>query len=182
MVASFLKETFMDTLHGAEAREKIWSLIKDIRVAQLATTDDSGRIFHARPMIAQNLKDSQDEFDGTLWFFTGADSRKAQEIAHNPRALLTYADNGKQAYVSVSGQAYLERDRAILDEYWNEANKAWFPEGKDDPNLILIRFEAEDAEFWHGPGPVILGLAYLKTLVTGGQPDIGQAGKANLQM
>ena len=47
----------MDTLHGAEAREKIWSLIKDIRVAQLATTDDSGRIFHARPMIAQNLKD-----------------------------------------------------------------------------------------------------------------------------
>src|SRR6187402_2150323 len=116
----------MDTLYGAEAREKIWSLIKDIRVAQLATTDDSGRIFHARPMVAQNLKDTKDEFDGTLWFFTGDNTRKAEEIQHNPRALLTYADNGKQGYVSISGQAYIERDRAIIDEYWNEVNKAWF--------------------------------------------------------
>ncbi len=175
------KEVHMDTLHGAEAREKIWSLIKDIRVAQLATTDDSGRSFHARPMIAQNLKDSHDEFDGTLWFFTSDDSRKAQEITHNSHALLTYADNGKQAYVSVSGQAYIERNRAVIDEYWNDANRAWFPDGKDDPHLVLIRFEAEDAEFWHGPGSVIMGLAYLKTLVTGDQPDVGKFGKANLQ-
>jgi general stress protein 26 len=171
----------MDTLNGAEARETIWSLIKDIRVAQLATTDESGRIFHARPMIAQNMKESQKEFDGTLWFFTRSDSRKAHEIEHNSHALLTYADNGKQAYVSVSGQASIERNHAIIDEYWNDANKAWFPEGKDDPSLVLIRFEAEDAEFWHGPGPVIMGLAYLKTLVTGDQPDVGKFGKANLQ-
>jgi general stress protein 26 len=93
----------MDTLNGAEARETIWSLIKDTRVAQLATTDESGRIFHARLMIAQNMKESQKEFDGTLWFSTRSDSRKAHEIEHNSHALLTYADNGEQAYVSVSG-------------------------------------------------------------------------------
>lgn len=167
----------MDTLYGAQARDKIWSLIKNIKVALMATFDEQGHIFHARPMMAQN---TQEVFDGTLWFFTGADTRKAREIAHNSRALLTYAEPDHQAYVSISGHARIERDPAKIDEYWNEFNKAWFPEGKDDPNLVLIRFDAEDAEFWDAPGPVVTGLAYIKAFMTGDRPRVGQVGKVNL--
>lgn len=167
----------MDTLYGAQARDKIWSLIKDIKVALMATFDEEGHIFHARPMMAQNMKA---DFDGTLWFFTGADTRKAREIAHTSRALLTYAEPGHQAYVSISGHARIVRDQAKIDEYWNDFNKAWFPEGKDDPNLVLIRFDAEDAEFWDAPGPVVTGLAYIKAFVAGERPRVGQVGKVNL--
>ena len=157
----------------AETIEKVNLLIKDINIAMLTTIDRG--VLRSRPMQTQEA-----EFDGTLWFFTGADTRKAREIAHTSRALLTYAEPGHQAYVSISGHARIVRDQAKIDEYWNDFNKAWFPEGKDDPNLVLIRFDAEDAEFWDAPGPVVTGLAYIKAFVAGERPHVGQVGKVNL--
>ncbi|WP_031237988.1 pyridoxamine 5'-phosphate oxidase family protein [Asticcacaulis sp. AC466] len=165
----------MANLHGAEAREKIWSLIKDIKVSMMATSDDAG-VFHARPMMCKQAE----TFDGTLWFFTGADTEKAQEIENHPTALLTYSDTSAHRYVSVSGRAVIERDRAKIDALWSDLDKVWFPAGKEDPNLVLIRFEAEEAEFWDTPGAVATGLAYVKAFMTGELPKVGDVGKANL--
>lgn len=169
----------MDTLYGDEARDKIWAIIKDIKIAQLATFDETGHIFHARPMMALNIK-KDTGFDGTLWFFTAADSRKADEIKAHPEALLTYADAGKQAYVSISGHTSIEHDMTVIDELWTDMAKAWFPDGKDDPNLRLIRFEADTAEFTDAPGLLAVGMAYFKAMVGGKAPDIGERGKVDL--
>ncbi|MDV6331594.1 pyridoxamine 5'-phosphate oxidase family protein [Asticcacaulis sp. 201] len=81
---------------------------------------------------------------------------------------------------SVAGRAAIERDRAKIDALWSDLDKVWFPAGKDDPNLVLIRFEAEEAEFWDTPGPVATGLAYVKAFMTGELPQVGDVGKANL--
>ncbi|MGZ3305491.1 MAG: pyridoxamine 5'-phosphate oxidase family protein [Asticcacaulis sp.] len=169
----------MDTLYGAEARAKIWELIKDIKVALMATSGEDGQRLRARPMMAPKL-DEQAEFYGTLWFFTGADSSKVDELKANPQALLTFADSSKQSFVSVSGQATVERDQAKIDELWTKEVEAWFPEGRTDPNIALIRFEAEDAEYWDAPNRFVMGAAYIKSLVTGERPHIGETGKANL--
>ncbi len=169
----------MDTLYGSQARDKIWSLVKDIKVALMATFDDAGHIFHARPMMARTGQDGR-EFDGTLWFFAGADTRRARELTTNPRALLTYADPSKQSYVSICGQASIERDRSVLDRLWTNDAETWFPDGKDDPNLVLIRFDAEGAEFWDAPGPIVSGLAYIKAMVFGERPHLGRVGKVSL--
>ena len=169
----------MDTLHGAEARDKVFALIKDSQVAMMATADDSGRLFHARPMVAPKL-DKQEDFEGSLYFFTGATSPKVEEIKANPNVLLTYANPDKQSYVSLSGQATVVRDPAKVDELWTKEIEAWFPDGKSDPNLVLIRFDAEEAEFWDAPNKFVLGAAYLKSLVTGERPHVGNAGKADL--
>ncbi len=169
----------MDTLYGAEARDKIFDLIKDSRVAMMATADESGRLFHARPMVAPKL-DTQEKFDGALYFFTGISSPKVEEIRANPQVLLTYANPDKQSYVSLSGQATVERDRAKIDELWTKEIEAWFPDGKDDPNLTLIRFDAEEAEFWDAPNKFVLGAAYLKSLIGGERPHVGNAGKADM--
>ena len=169
----------MDTLHGQEARDKVWDLIKDIKVAQMGTWNNQTHVAHARPMMAQHVKDS--EFDGVLWFFTNAASRKADEIEDSAQVLLAYADPGAQKYVSLSGTANIVQDRAKIDELWTEAAGAWFPKGKDDPNVALIRFEAEDAEFWEVPGGTLAaGFGYLKAMVTGGTPDVGESGKVHL--
>ncbi len=169
----------MDTLYGAEARDKVFDLIKDSRVAMMATADATGRLFHARPMVAPKL-DKQEDFEGSLYFFTGASSPKVEEIKANPQVLLTYANPDKQSYVSLSGHATVERDAAKIDELWTKEIEAWFPQGKADPNLVLIRFDAEEAEYWDAPNKLALGAAYLKSLVSGERPHFKGAGKADL--
>ena len=66
-------------------------------------------------------------------------------------------------------------DPAKVDELWSPAVAGWFPDGKDDPTVALIRVEAETVELWatDEPRPVVL-FKVLKAAVTGGQPDIGE--------
>ena len=153
----------MTTLYGFEARAKVWALIRETKVALMTTFDANTRIFHARPMMAQ-----QAECNGTLWFFAQKGSRKVEEIRANGHTLLTYADPKAHTWVSISGLATIEIARSKIDELWTEFASAWFPGGKDDPDLVLIRFEAEDAEFWDAPGGMIANtFSYIKAFMTG---------------
>jgi general stress protein 26 len=143
--------------------KKLAKLIKGIRVAMLTTEDDDGTL-RSRPMETQNT-----EFDGTLWFFTEAGSHKVDEINRREHQVnLSYADPDGNRYVSVSGVATLVRDRAKIDELWSPALKAWFPKGKDDPDVALLKVDVEKAEYWDAPSSTIVKLAgFTKALLTG---------------
>ena len=88
----------------AEAKRKVWEMIREVEVAMMVTQDEEGR-FRGRPMRA-----SQKEFDGVLWFFTPAGSPKTGEVAEDERCLLAYSDPRSQNYVSIYGTAELVRD------------------------------------------------------------------------
>ena len=153
----------MTTLYGFEARAKVWALIKETKVALMTTFDSRTRIFHARPMMAQ-----QTECNGTLRFFAHTGSRKIDEIRANSHTLLTYADPKAHTWVAISGLATIENNPQKVDELWTEFVREWFPAGKDDPTLVLIRFEAEDAEFWDDPGGVVAHtFSYIKAFMMG---------------
>lgn len=68
----------MPTDTHADALRKVAELIKEIRTAMLMTLDETGTP-RSRPMYTHEV-----EFDGDLWFMTGADSAKVREIAHDP--------------------------------------------------------------------------------------------------
>lgn len=109
-----------------------------------------------------------DLIDGVLWFFTSSESPKAEEILHRKQVNLSYASVEKQRYVSVSGQAYLVRDRAKAKELWNPAAKLWFPDGVDDPTLILLRVDVVAAEYWDSPSSKMVQLyGMAKSALTG---------------
>ncbi|MBA2237595.1 MAG: pyridoxamine 5'-phosphate oxidase family protein, partial [Lysobacter sp.] len=55
-------------------------------------------------------------------------------------------------YVSVAGRASLVRDRAKIDALWSPRMQSNVQVAKDDPNLCLIRVEADSAEYWDGHG------------------------------
>lgn len=139
------------------------NLIKDVEIAMLTTTQADGK------MVSRPLGTQQVEFDGDLWFATGADSEKVVEINADPRVNVSYASAAKNTYVSVSGRAAIVADRAKIEELWSPAMKLFFPGGKDDPNLRLIRVSAESAEYWDGPGTAIGKALYL--LVTAVSDD-----------
>ncbi len=164
----------MQQRSDAGARQKVWSLIKDIKVAQLVTYGESNRL-HARPMAAV-----QQEKPDDLWFFTRFDSPKIAEIAHNPSVLLSYSEPADQNYVSISGTASVSQDRAKIHELWSEWMRTWFPKGKDDPAIALIRVEIESAEYWDSPSSaMVYAYGYVKARLTGEMPDAGENAKVD---
>lgn len=131
---------------------KLGDLIRDIRVAMLVTSD--GRHgFHGRPMMTQEA-----EFDGTLWFFTAADSPKDEEIRKNSDVQLSYMDPDSHTYVSVSGSATVVQDIEKARELWRPSLRAWFPHGPDDPGVALLRVEVDHAEYWDAPSRMMVVL------------------------
>ena len=161
----------MDTRTDHEARDKVVALLRGIHVAMMATRGEDGT-FHARPMAT-----AQATFDGELWFFTDIRSPKVDEIARDPRVLLTFADESSQTYLSASGRAEVVRDTAKAKELWSEAARVWFPKGADDPSLGLVRVTMDVAEYWDGPSStMVMALGYVKAVTTGRRPDPGENG------
>ena len=153
---------------------KLWDMIKTVEVAMMVTED--GEHLRSRPMAV-----SQKEFDGTLWFFTRASAHKVAEVGANHRVNLAYAHPGKQDYVSVSGQASLVRDRAAIDKHWSEPMRTWFPGGKDDPEIALLKVDVQQAEYWDAPSSTMLhAYGYVKAALTGSSPNPGGHGTVNL--
>ncbi len=153
---------------------KLWDMIKSIEIAMMVTED--GDHLRSRPMAV-----SQKEFDGKLWFFTRASSHKVTEVEQDHRVNLAYAHPGKQDYVSISGLARLNRDRAIIDQHWSEPLRTWFPKGKDDPDIALLEIAVQQAEYWDAPSSTMLHVyGYVKAAVTGKSPEPGGHGTVSL--
>ncbi|WP_114782270.1 pyridoxamine 5'-phosphate oxidase family protein [Botryobacter ruber] len=158
-----------------ENLRKLTDKIKDIDIAMMTTQEPDGML-RSRPMRTMETKD-----DGVLWFFTGYDSAKSQELKQDSHVNLSYAKPGDNLYVSVSGRATLSRDKAKIDELWNPALKAWFPEGKDDPNIGLIKVTIDHAEYWDSPNSAVVHLiGVAKAVVTGERYEPGDNRKINL--
>lgn len=96
---------------------------------------------NAVPMTAQLDK----EADAAIWFFTTKDHCLAQMGA----ATATFAGKGHQIFARFSGIISEERNRARLDKQWSNTIEAWFPGGKNDPDLIMLRMDLGKAEIWN---------------------------------
>lgn len=148
--------------------KKLRKLIKSTRIAMLTTTAADGSL-RSRPMATLKAR-----FDGDLWFFTRAAAPKAGEIRDNGRVNLSYVDADEDRYLSVSGVASVVRDSDRTDDLWQGRFKAWFPEGKKDPDLALLRVRVDHAEYWDAKSAAMVPLAGLvKALATGAPAPSG---------
>ena len=159
-----------------ESIKKLNELTEDIDFCMMTTVDENGDL-HSRPMSVNGDIDP----DGDLWFFTSASSHKVAEITKLPKVNVSFADPDNQHYVSISGKAQLVRDRNKIDELWRPEFKIWFPEGKDDPQVALLRVNLEKAEYWDSPSSTIgYVLNFVSSLVTGKEADAGENRKIEL--
>ena len=148
-----------------EQMEKLRDLIKGIRVAMLTTVSDHGNL-HSRPLATQDV-----EFDGDLWFFTRKDSTKVFDVRKNGSVNVSYSDPENDRYVSVSGHAELVESKTKARKLWSPLQTVWFPEGPDDPFLLLLKVNVEQAQYWdHSAGKMVMFLALAKAYVTGDRP------------
>jgi general stress protein 26 len=144
--------------------DRAWELMTKIGFAMLVTRD--GEKLRARPMSAFVERD-----ENAIYFLT-ARRHKDEEIARDPSTDLSFADAGSQKYVSVTDTAAVANDRAKIKELFSTPAKAWW-ESADDPNIRVLKFTPEDAEFWDSPGAVISYVKMAAAAVTGSRPNIG---------
>ncbi|GAA4404893.1 pyridoxamine 5'-phosphate oxidase family protein [Nibrella viscosa] len=123
--------------------EKVKEMIEDIRIGMLTTIDEDGSLV-SRPMACMQIDEN-----GSLWFFTKKDSPKTDQIEHHEHKVnVSFTDVGDADFVSISGTATEIYDRAKINDLWSPAAKPWFPDGKDDQSLILLRVDTKMAEYW----------------------------------
>lgn len=158
-----------------EKREKLAELIRKVKFTMLTTVEADGSL-RSRPMTMLD-----EDFGEEIWFFVGANSGAVAEIKADSQVNLSFADPGSDIYVSLSGTAAIVRDRQKVEELWNPIYKAWFPDGKDDPNLALLRVRATEAEYWDTPdSKVVQAFSFAKAIVTGREANPGENEKVAL--
>ena len=138
-----------------ELERQFWkSLSSDMTMmVGLKSYDD----VHPRPLTAQ----LEEEGRGPIWFFTAKDTELAEELSGIEQALFTFASKDHDVFATVHGRLSLSNDRDMIERLWNRYVAAWFEGGKDDPNLALLRFDAEHAEIWLDETSLFAGIKML---------------------
>src|SRR5690349_18638543 len=125
--------------------KKLSEMITDIEYAMLTTTEADGTL-HSRPMKTEAMQP-----DGTLLFFTLANSAKAKELEQRPHVSVTYMRDNAALCVVVAGRARLLRDAEKIKTMWKPLYKVWFPQGLKEPELVLLEITIDRAEYWKTP-------------------------------
>ncbi len=142
------------------------------RICMLVTASSDGQL-HAHPMTTQEA-----EYDGTSWFLAKSTSETVRNLQSRPSVNVSYS--GSSSWLSIAGTAAVVDDAAKKAELWNTVTEAWFPEGKDDPDVVVIRVSGESAEYWDSPGRAATVLSMVKARLTGNTLDSGDTGAVDL--
>jgi general stress protein 26 len=165
-----------ETLSGEEALLKIRYLLKELPIAFMVTVQ--GPEIVARPI---GVVGDHAAFDGSLWFITDRRSRKVQAIQGGATTALMFQNDREGTYLHLSGHAVVVEDAGKLRELYTPVQRTWFPDGVDDPNMTLLRFDATDAAYWDGHASMLrLAVAFAKSVLTGAPGASGHAGTAEL--
>ncbi|MEP7043438.1 MAG: pyridoxamine 5'-phosphate oxidase family protein [Dokdonella sp.] len=160
-----------DDLQATSDLRRLGELIEGIEVAMLTTHAADGSI------VSRPIQTLQFDVNGDLYFFTAADSGKVEQLIVNPDVNLSYAHPSKQRYVSVRGHASVERDHAKIQELWSPLQKPFFPRGKDDPRIVVLRIHVRDAAYWESAGNFIVrAIDFARAYLSEEPSDLGKHG------
>ncbi len=150
----------IDTQHSPQTIQ-LGELIEDMTVAMLTTTDGRGALV-SRPMAPQEM-----DGDGAIWFLTEKSSAKTQ---HLDAVNLSFIHPGHGTYVSISGHGVVHTDRHHIQRLWTSFAKPWFPDGPDSPNLALLKFVPDAAEYWDAPHSKMVRMFAIAASMVSGKP------------
>ena len=157
----------------AEDLDRVWDTMEKIHVAMLVTMHDD--IHRARPMGPRVRRG-----ENAIYFLTDDGSPKVEEIESQPSVCVAFADPGGNDFVSVSGNARVLNDRALIRELRSPAASAFW-DGADDPKIRVLEVTPHEAQYWNGPNVMIATVQMLAAAATGAKPDdIGKSGKVDM--
>ena len=142
-----------------ELQRKLWDAIDDSPFMMLGLKGSGYR----RPMTAQV------DVDKRIFFFASRTEELVKNLGKSDEANAAFVSKGHDFFASIAGRLVMHTDRAKVDELWNPMVATWYGDGgKDDPDLVLLRFDATKADVWKADGGSMLKAVWVK--LTGGDP------------
>jgi general stress protein 26 len=133
----------MKTPHKTDVT--LQSLIADIPIAMLTTRNRSGDL-HSRPMMTNELGNDQ-----IVWFFSEENTQKNDDVTDFSQVNIVYSDPVSHRYVSLCGRAEKITNRDLINKHWHPHYMKLFPQGPDNPNLMLIKITPDHISYWASP-------------------------------
>ncbi len=145
-------------------RKKFWKELDDspfIMLGLKGVEDD-----RTRPMTAQiDVPEDGDKDDGgQIYFFASKTDGVGEALKDSSRAVATFVGKDHGLFAHIHGTLVPSNDKAVIERLWNPFVASWYKDGKDDPDLQLLRFDTEGADVWEATSGATLKAAALKSL------------------
>lgn len=137
-----------------DLENKFWKALASDRTIMLGL--DGVENGHTRPMTAQT-----EGKRSPLWFFTSKDNEMVKLLRPGQPATATFTAKGHDLFAALQGSLRLDNDPATIERLWNPFVAAWYPGGKTDPSLALLRMDATAAEIWLNANSIVAGVKML---------------------
>jgi general stress protein 26 len=159
----------MSSAKEVEITSKFWKSLRSDMTLMLGLTGNGDG--HFQPMTALIEKDAD---RGPLWIFTAKDVHLVRALAgRSGAATAQFVSKGHDLFASVQGVVNLVSDQAMVDRLWNRFVAAWYPGGKEDPSLQLLRFDLTHAHIWRNEHSLLAGMK----IMLGSDPKKDYEGK-----
>lgn len=147
-------------------RETLFHAMQETRIALLSI---EGNPLHPQPMTH-----FLDPATAEIWYLAARDSRLVRAVGLGARAQLAFTDADHLLHAGLSGAIVQSTDEARIDAIWTPAAAAWFPGGRQDPNLVALRLTLESASVWASTSSGMrVGIEMLRGAITRHAPEIG---------
>lgn len=165
-----------ENLSQEEALKTLKKLSESAKICMFCTDLDT-LPNASRPM---SLKETDE--DGNLWFLSGDQSHKNFEIKEDNRVQLYFMNNSDSEYLSILGKAFIYKDKSTIEDKWTAMANAWF-DGKDDPNVSVIRVTPEETYYWEPKVGKFVSMVHFATKALTGNESHGEdAREGNLHV
>jgi general stress protein 26 len=147
-----------------DPQAQLWDEIDGVHMVMLGSPDHSQ---HMQPMAPQSAREER-----AIWFYTKVSSDIAKAASSGGSVHMCLVTDDYQA--CIEGDLNLVHSPEHIDRYWSSLVEAWFPDGKDDPQLTMLRFTPRTAAIWASTGSkLVFGWEIAKAITTGEEPDVG---------
>ena len=155
-----------ENLFSTEAIKKLKELSEKARTCMFVTNLRESPPSNSRPMSLQEC-----DKEGNLWFISSKESHKNMEVQNDNLVQLYFMNNGDYEYLSIVGNAFIYDDKNTIEDKWSVFANAWF-DGKDDPNVSIIRVTPKDVYYWDTKfGKFVSMLHFVSAIVVGKNTD-----------
>lgn len=141
-----------------DIRARFWKALKADMVVMLGMDGVPPRPMTAQLEKADHATDGQ---HGPIWFFTARSTELGEALQTTVPATFAFSSKGHDIFATVQGSLTPDTDRATVDRLWSPFVAAWYEGGKDDPDLLLLRFDPVRAEIWLNGNSLVAGLKML---------------------
>ena len=155
------------SLSKTNPQQQFWEQLEDSKAVMLGLMSPAdGCLQPMAPLV--------DRETGRIWFYAKKTSKLVLAVGEGHRAQLVLIGQNQDYHACVSGTLEQIYDREVIDRFWSVVASAWFENGKDDPDLIMLRFSPHDAEIWaSSTNAIVFGWEIAKANMSSSDPDIG---------